>query len=467
MNYFSPRRRGGAEKIIIQRDASVGEKQRMPGISRFSPRLGVSAVKVLLAMTAISAFSCRAETLSNYPDLPPAPQVQAALLEHPSVLAARAGIRAGEGARERLRAGVHETNVRLGAQQRSESGQQGESRQRMSEWDVGLERALRLPGKAEMDRKLGEGELTRSRVVYGDALHETGRALLKAWFAWGRENATATQWREQVAALREQLAIVAKRVQAGDAPKLEAGLAEAALASAESALHQATLKEQVAANELKQGYAGILLPDRLPLLQPVALEQGLDQWREEILKHSHELAVARNEAQLARMQGERAAAERTPDPALGLRAASERGGNERVVGVSISIPFSGAARSARAAETLAQAEAAAQREAAVLRKIRLEAANTYVAAQAAYRGWESATLAADKMRANAELLARAYALGEMSLSEVLLARRLALESALAATLARLEAAESRYRLLLDAHRLWPLDADDGEGHAHY
>lgn len=416
---------------------------------------------VAFFLVALLTQAAWAGEIASYPDLPPAPQVQAALTEHPNVLAARAGIHAGEAARERLRAGVHETNVRLGAQQRSDPAQ------RFNEWDVGLERALRLPGKAGMDRKLGEGELTRSRVMYGDALHETGRGLLKAWFAWGRENAAAAQWRDQVAALKEQLEIVGKRVKAGDAPKLEAGLAEAALAGAESALHQATLKEQVAANELLQGYAGITLPEKLPVLQPVALEQGLEQWREEILKHSHELAVARNEAQLARMQGERADAERIPDPALGLRAASERGGNEHIVGVSISIPFSGAGRSARAAETLAQAEAAAQREAAVLRKIRLEAANTFAAAQAAYRGWESATVAADKMRANAELMSRAYALGEMSLSDVLLARRQSLESGLAATLARLDAAESRYRLLLDAHRLWPLDADDDEGHAHY
>ena len=32
---------------------------------------------------------------------------------------------------------------------------------------------------------------------------------------------------------------------------------------------------------------------------------------------------------------------------------------------------------------------------------------------------------------------------------------------LLARLARLDASESRYRLLLDAHQLWPLDMDDG------
>ena len=35
------------------------------------------------------------------------------------------------------------------------------------------------------------------------------------------------------------------------------------------------------------------------------------------------------------------------------------------------------------------------------------------------------------------------------------------EVAKVARLARLDASESRYRLLLDAHHLWPLDMDDG------
>jgi len=407
----------------------------------------------------MAAISCQAESLPNYPDLPSTELVKAALLEHPAVLAAQAGVRAGEAGRERLKAGVHETNLRFGAQQRNE---RNDPNQRYNEWDVGLERALRLPGKAGMDRRLGDAGLEQARTVYGDALHETGRALLKAWFAWGRENAAARQWREQVAALQEQSTIVGKRVRAGDAPKLEAGLAEAALAGAESSLHQAALREQVAANELTQRFAGIAPPASLPLSLPAALERGLDYWREEILKHNHELAVARNEAKIARMQGERSEAERMPDPAFGLRAASERGGADHIVGVSVSIPFSGAARSARAAETLALADAAVQREAAALRKTRLEAANTFSAAQAAYRGWESAALAADKMRANADLMTRAYSLGEMSLSEVLMARRQALEAGLTATLAQLEAAESRYRLLLDAHQLWPLDDHEHE-----
>lgn len=410
----------------------------------------------LLGIICSLGVSVHAHGVIDAPDLPPAEAVKAALLNHPEVRAARAGIHVGEAAQRRLQAGPHETTLRLTGQQRSV--REDESR-RFGEWDVNVERPLRLPGKAALDQRLGEGEAERMRSLYGDALHESGRALLRAWFAWAREEASARQWREQSALLKEQLGIVEKRLRAGDAPRLEMGLAEAALAGAESGGVQAELKARLAANALTQGWAGITLPARLNVTDPQALEGDAASWRAAILEHNHELAVARREASLARLAGERARAELIPDPAVGLRAASERGGAERLVGLTLSLPFAGPARSARSDEAAAQATAAEQREAAILRKVTLEADNTLAAAQAARQGWQSAQLAAERMRSNADLLGRAYALGEAPLAEVLTARRLALDAALAATLARLDAAESRYRLLLDAHQLWAFDED--------
>jgi len=71
------------------------------------------------------------------------------------------------------------------------------------------------------------------------------------------------------------------------------------------------------------------------------------------------------------------------------------------------------------------------------------------------------------MRQHAELTSRAYQLGEAGLPEVLVARRMALESELTAMTAQLDAQESRYRLLLDAHRLWPMDPGEAaNGNVH-
>ncbi len=105
-----------------------------------------------------------------------------------------------------------------------------------------------------------------------------------------------------------------------------------------------------------------------------------------------------------------------------------------------------------------------------MRRLGADITNAYNNAVAAYDGWQKAKAAADGMQRNAELMTRAYSLGEMGLSEVLFARRQALEAGLAAALAQLNARESRYRLLLDSHQLWPLDKQEDKAdteHAHY
>ncbi|HUW49720.1 MAG TPA: TolC family protein [Sulfuricella sp.] len=416
-----------------------------------------------LITTPLVQPAAAVETVVPYPDLPPTAAVVAAIRNSPDVLAAQSGIKAGEAVSRRLQAGDHEFNLRVMGQRRSINPSE-----RYREWDVGLERAIRLPGKAALDGKLGEAEITRSHTLYGDALHEAGRSLLKSWFVWNRERAQAQQWSDQVDLLKQQAQIVAKRVRAGDAPRLESDLAEAAVAQAQSMLHQARLREQVAANDLGQRFPDIVLPKAVTLSAPAPLLQGLDYWKEEILKHNHELSVARNDSALGRLHSERSSADKIPDPSVGLRFAGERDSAERIIGLQLSIPFPGGARSARADENRALAEMAAQREAAVLRRVTAEAVNSYAAAQAAYGGWQSARSAAGMMSGNAELMARAYALGEMGLPEVLTARRQALESTLSAEIAQLEAAETHYRLMLDAHQLWALDVDgEDENHAHY
>jgi outer membrane protein, heavy metal efflux system len=65
--------------------------------------------------------------------------------------------------------------------------------------------------------------------------------------------------------------------------------------------------------------------------------------------------------------------------------------------------------------------------------------------------------AAVSMHQNADLMARAYNLGESGLPQVLNARRQVLESALAETVAQFNANDARYSLLIDAHQLWPLE----------
>lgn len=397
---------------------------------------------------------------ADQPDLPPAAMVEKVFDRYPPVLAAKSGIRFEQANRDQLEAGPHETSLRLSSQQRTV---RADPAQRFNEWNVGVERAFRLPGKSNLDTQLGEQGVTQAKLAYGDALHEAGRTLLKSWFVWLRERQQARQWETQAASFKEQLTIVQKRVKAGDAPKLEQLSAEAALAQAEAGQAQAKYREQSAATELLRRFPGLSLPAQVQLAEPQPVAGDAAQWRQQIVEHNHELAAARAESRRWQLQVSRAEAGQMPDPALGMHYANERGGEERVVGLSLSIPFGGRARVAATEGARAQADMATQREALVLSRLEMEAENLLNGAHAAYRSALSTREAAARIQASSDLAARAYALGEQGLAEVLLARRQALEANLSAVLAQIDASEARYRLLLDAHQLWPISSEEHEG----
>ena len=264
--------------------------------------------------------------------------------------------------------------------------------------------------------------------------------------------------------LKQQLDVVTRRVKAGDAAQLEEELARAALMQAEIELQQAKLRADNATASLSRQFPFLPLPSRPLAGEPQPLPQELAYWLDLGLDHNHELLLARAESQIARLTAQRADADRIPDPTVGLHYLSERNGSEGVTGVSVTFPLPGGARRAASAEATARSEMATQREALVLRRLEADITAAYNRAKASYASWQSATAAGDLMRRNAEKIARAYALGELGLNDVLLARRQAMEARLAAALAQLESAESRYRLLLDTHQLWPLGNEEEEGH---
>lgn len=400
---------------------------------------------LILSLPALAA----AAPAEEYPDLPPQAAVASMLAAHPDVLAARSGVRYEESNRARLEAGEHEFSVSVGSARRRADGAR-----HLNEWDVALERPIRLPGKARLDGELGSLGVAQAQSALGDAMHETARGLLRAWFGWLKARVQADEWSSQVSLLRRQTEVAAKRVRAGDAPRLEQTLAEAAAAQAEAAAVQAGLRASVAAAELRQHYPGIALPAKPAPSLPVPLEQSHAYWRERILQHNHELAAVRAEVKRRQTQVSRSQAEELPDPTVGVRHASESGGNERVTGVFLSIPLPGRARVAATEGARAQLDMAVQKEAALLRKLNAEVSAAHAGATAAYEGWRKAEEAAQAMERNAELIARAYALGEAGLNDTLNSRRLAVEGKLTAAMTQLDALESRYRLMLDAHLLW-------------
>ncbi len=410
-------------------------------------------IAVLLLLAGISP-ALYAQT-PGYPGLPPTEQVIAALQATPEVAAARAGLDLGSAQDAMLRRGDYEFQVTTALNQRRVA----DPAHRYNEWAVGIERPLRLPDKARLDTALGKQAVVVAEERYGDAMHEAGRVLLARWFAWERARQQVARLAEQSAALEEIRAAVAKRVRAGDASALELTQAQAALATVAAATARARSDEALRRTELAQHYPGISLAQAESLSEPPPVTGGMPAWRALMFSHNHELALARAESEQARLALRRSEADRVPDPSVGVHYGSERGGEERIVGLSVSLPLPGAVRGYRVDRALAENRMASERERAVQVRLETQARINFENAQGSYATWQAAQQAADSLRAQARKLARAQALGEAGLADVLLARRQYLEAALSADQARSDAWEAHYRLMLDAHQLWPFHVD--------
>ncbi len=408
---------------------------------------------IVLALSLFAVSASAAEP--NYPDLPPHDQVDAALNNHINVLSAETGVKIEQVNQQKWESGNYEFNLRAGSAKR----QVGTTGPKLNEWDVALERPLRLINKVMIDYDIGEEVVTRANHILGDARHETGRALLRLWFNWQREQMQVTVWQQQVDILKHQAQTTEKRLKAGDAPRMEMSQANAVVSQASVSLQQAKMRAELAGNELARQFPNIILPSQLTTSEPQPIPENFDYWKQTILEYNHELEMVRSERRIQQMLAQRSRAERIPDPTLGVRHSNEMGGLEKVTGVYLSIPISFGLRSANAANAEYQAQVAGDRENAVRRRLESDIYAAHMQALIGYQIWMQARDAADSIRQNAELVTRAYSLGEISLTETLTARRLALESALSESLARLDANEARYRLLLDAHKLWASDPD--------
>ncbi len=387
------------------------------------------------------------------PDLPPAAQVEVALSHHINVRTAESEVRIELANRRKWSSGNYEFNLRAGNSQRELSP----TGQRQREWDVAIERPLRLFNKVVLDSNIGNESVLRAEHALGDARHEAARLLLNQWFNWQREQTQVNLWRRQVGILTQKVGITEKRVRAGDALKIELNQVQVVAAQAGVSLQQASLRVQLAASELKRPFPGLMLPAEVALALPQPIEHELDYWQEQVMDDNHELGLAQSESRVQELLAQRMGADRVPDPTIGLRYSNEKAGEEKLVGVYFSVPLSFGLRGVNAEVARHHADIAHTREISTKRRLEGDVYTAYTRAVNNYLIWQQAQQAYRSVNANAELVARAYSLGGSSASDVLAARRLALESGLAASMAQLDANEARYRLLLDAHQLWARD----------
>lgn len=423
-----------------------------------------SLALILAAVLWGASAAAPAYAVSVTPDeLPPQNLVRQHILARPEVRAAASAMQADQADAERLKAGPHEFTLRLAAQQRRSSDTMGDGlvdRRRYAETQLGLERTLRTGNKARQDEVIGDTAVKLAQVRRADAIHEASRGLLRAWIDLLRERATVSMWQEQESAQAELTRHAERRVKAGDAARTEWRLQEASAAQTHANLVSAQARELAARAVLDTQYPGLTNASDLALVRPQQLDYQPDQQAlvtQDLADRSHEWRVARLHAELISARATKTSLDRSAEPTIGIYAASERGGAERVLGLSLSVPLAGAARSAAERQAQALRAEAEQQAEAIHQKVRTEAATAWQSMQSAQLAWQSQDLARQRHEQVLKTVARGWELGEYSQSDVLLARRQFTEAALAEINARADARHAALRLKLDLHETWEFD----------
>ena len=254
--------------------------------------------------------------------------------------------------------------------------------------------------------------------------------------------------------IREQEAM-ARRVALGDAAQRDSDVLQAERAMLAAQVSAARDAERAARQTLVIEFPGIEIPARPSTLpDPDPLPGGVQEWLARIVRQSVEIGIADGEAARLAKVAERARANRTPDPTVGVRMMSERGGAERVIGVVLTVPFGTDYRSAMAATESANAAAAEAEALGVRRAVEQGAWVAVQAADSKRTQWQSFTQALAAQTTASNRTRRAWELGEAPLAEYLLTLRNLRQTRLGEAQARIDALQASALVRIDAHALW-------------
>lgn len=410
--------------------------------------LPAGAVMVAIAVLTFHPAQARADDLSW---LPAQAQVEAAIKIQPVVNAAAARLDAAAATQSALEAGSHEFELSSGLQRRNVTNEA----RRYNEWEIQLSRAVRLPNKARIDRDIGSRTRRVADMRLEDAELQMARRLLEVWAGWLRSFIVADEMQAQEKLLIREQEAMARRVALGDAAQRDSDVLQAERAMLAAQVSAARDAERAARQTLVIEFPGIEIPARPSTLpDPDPLPGGVQEWLARIVRQSVEIGIADGEAARLAKVAERARANRTPDPIVGVRMMSERGGTERVIGVVLTVPFGTDYRSAMAATESANA-AAAEAEALGVRRAVEQSA--WVAAQAAESKrtqWQSFAQALAAQTTASNRTRRAWELGEAPLAEYLLTLRNLRQTRLGEAQARIDALQASALVRIDAHALW-------------
>ncbi|EHR70979.1 outer membrane protein [Burkholderiales bacterium JOSHI_001] len=410
--------------------------------------------QVLAGLAAlVICAAAGAQGVATPRDLPTTELAVAWIDKDPAVVEARRALAAAGHGAAVLAAGPHEWTANASTQRRNVGGVGN-----TTEWSVGVERGIRIGGKAELDRRLGEADIEIGRARVREARHEVARALSDLWLDWQAAQSAQMLLNEQRSFAEANLAAVDKRKRAGDASALDLSIAQSDLAEVLRQASQADSALAKARAKLKLRFPEAALTPAT-LSDPTGPQWPAARWNERILAEAGPLKIAEGHLRRAELAASRTRADKVSDPTVGVFTSNEAFRNERVIGISLSIPFGGAVREQRLQQTLQELEVARAALDRARQGIGMQIAETYADAVGGVERWRIAERGAEAARESARLTQRAYALGEVDLQSLLLVRRQSLDALRAAGEARVEALRWNYRLLIDAHLIWDLATD--------
>ncbi len=388
--------------------------------------------------------------------LPPEPIARVAIDAHPDVERAKSELDLARAQGREYAVGPHEFTLGGYASNRTVTNNQS-----YEEFGLEVSRAIRLPGKASLDRAAGDLGVKAALDLVDDARHQTGLTLSDAWYAWIEAAGMLTLDRETEASYRREVDGLKRRVELSDAAIVELEQAQAALASAVAHRTQSEGAVEVARMALARTFPDLVLPANPPALPaPPVLDPPAAQWSDITLRSSHEVAIADFQAQQAEALARRARLDRRPDPTIGVRTLSEFGGREKSIGVFFSTPLGGAKRSAVADSEAARANTARIHLAQIKRESAALGERNAANSDSTRNAWLSAAAAVEASETATRRIQRGYELGELDLAAVLTAGRQLYEVKRAEISARTNGWRALTHLRLDAHDMWH-DADDG------
>jgi outer membrane protein TolC len=330
-----------------------------------------------------------------------------------------------------------------------------------SEWEVGVSRSLRLPGKARIDEALGQAGVAAADSGLAEARHSGARLLLARWCDWLRTAALAELAANQRAVLEAEGGNVARRVGAGDLATLDLERAAAALAQGELAAERTRLEREQSRLALAAQFPALTLPAGVPAIpEPAPADADEERIVESILARNHEIEIAEAAVRRQALLAERADAERRPDPKVGLRVVDEADHGEQAVGLVLTLPLAASGSRATALAEQRLASALEAEAAGVRQRLTLEARQLARAVTGRHEAWQAARRALAATSAALRRTERAWQLGEIGFNDLALARRAEQDAASSEITARLDALEARLQLEIDSHARW---SGPGEG----